>query len=273
MVEAIAGVCHTSNHAQRPDAESAMPTANLLLLIAVLLPPKALDVLGAVVDERTVLTPYGESGPLALRVTPNDDAVWVQPYTGLPTRTDPRATMYAARQLGVQRVLNWDAGIALNGVLQRGEPAIVADYISWITHQVDSFFTSAPGEMDRGAANVRPTFCPQLTGHLRSLMPGVPEVVTLGTDFLRRETRAEARMFRTWGADTLSYNQVPEVALAHEMGMCFAGLLTLTALSTDRAPGVADGAVRATMHAIADLLPIFVALANGPITCKCASEE
>jgi 5'-methylthioadenosine phosphorylase len=249
-----------------------MPTANLLLLIAVLLPPKALDVLGPVVDERTVLTPYGEAGPLALRLTPNGDAVWVQPYTGLPTRTDPRATIYAAKQLGVERVLNWDAGIALNPVLQRGEPAIVADYISWITHQVDSFFTSGPGEMDRGAANVRSTFCPQLMGHLRSLMPGVPEVVAVGADFLRRETRAEARMFRAWGADTLSYNLVPEVALAHEMGMCYAGLLTLTALGAERPPGVNDGAVRATMHALADLLPIFVALANGPITCTCASE-
>ena len=104
-----------SGHAGGP-----APAANLLLLIAVLLPPKALDVLGPVVDERTVLTPYGESGPLALRVTPNGDPVWVQPYTGLPTRTDPRATIYAAKQLGVQRVLNWDTGIAVNPVLQRG---------------------------------------------------------------------------------------------------------------------------------------------------------
>ena len=260
-----------SGHASGP-----APAANLLLLIAVLLPPKALDVLGPVVDERTVLTPYGESGPLALRVTPNGDPVWVQPYTGLPTRTDPRATIYAAKQLGVQRVLNWDTGIAINPVLQRGEPAIVADYISWIFRQADSFFTSAPANMDpamdRGAANVRSTFCPQLMGHLRSLMPGVPEVVTVGTDFLRRETRAEARMFRGWGADALSYNLVPEVALAHEMGMCYAGLLTMTALGADRAPGIHDGAVQATMHAMADLLPIFVALANGPITCKCMSD-
>jgi 5'-methylthioadenosine phosphorylase len=254
-----------------------MPTANLLILIAVLLPPKALDVLGPVVEERTVLTPYGEAGPLALRVTPNGDPVWVQPYTGLPTRTDPRATMYAARQLGVQRVLNWDGGIALNPVLQRGEPAIVGDYISWITHQTDSFFAGGSaalglGGMDRGAASVRSTFCPQLTGHLRGLMPGVPEVVTVGTDFLRRETRAEARMFRLLGADTLSYNLVPEVSLAHEMGLCYAGLLTLTALGADRPPGIEDGAVRATLQAMADLLPIFVAVANGPITCKCASE-
>jgi 5'-methylthioadenosine phosphorylase len=103
-------------------------------------------------------------------------------------------------------------------------------------------------------------------------MPGVPEVVTVGADFLRRETRAEARMFRAWGADTLSYNLVPEVALAHEMGMCYAGLLTLTALGADRPPPVSQGEVRSTLHAVADLLPIFIALAGGPITCKCSSE-
>lgn len=247
-----------------------MPTANLLLLLAVLLPPKALDVLGPVVDERTVLTPYGESGPLALRVTPHGDGVWVQPYTGLPTRTDPRATIYAAKQLGVRRILNWDSGIALNPVLQRGEPAIVADYISWVSHQEDTFFAAAPLEMDPGAGALRPAFCPQLTGHLRSLMPGVPEVVTVGADFLRRETRAEARMFRSWGADALSYNIVPEVALAQEMGLCYSALLTMVAVGADRTLPPASGEVRSTLHAVADLLPIFVALADGPITCKCA---
>lgn len=247
-----------------------MPTANLLLLIAVLLPPKALDVLGPVVEERTVLTPYGESGPLALRVTPNGDGVWVQPYTGLPTRTDARATIYAARQLGVRRVLNWDTGVALNPVLQRGEPAIVEDYISWISHQADTFFDHATPEADGGTGSQRPAFCPQLTGHLRSLMPGVPEVVAVGADFLRRETRAEARMFRSWGADALSYNLVPEVALAREMGLCYAGLLTMAALGADRVAQPGSGEVRSTLHAVADLLPIFVALADGPITCRCA---
>ena len=247
-----------------------MPTANLLLLIAVLLPPKALDVLGPVIEERTVLTPYGEAGPLALRVTPHGDGVWVQPYTGLPTRTDGRATIYAAKQLGVQRILNWDTGIALNPVLQRGEPAIVEDYISWISHQADTFFTTAPLEPDQSPGSRPPAFCPQLTGHLRSLMPGVPEVVTVGADFLRRETRAEARMFRSWGADALSYNLVPEVSLAQEMGLCYAALLTMAAVSADRPAPIGAGEVRSTLHAVADLLPIFVALAAGPITCKCA---
>ena len=120
-----------------------MPNANLLLLIAVLLPPSALDLLGEVLDERTYLTPYGKAGPLALRRVGDDLAVWVQPYTGLPTRTDPRATLFAARQLGGQRILNWDMGIAINPVLQRGQPVVVADYIGWTSHQPDTFFSDA----------------------------------------------------------------------------------------------------------------------------------
>jgi len=247
-----------------------MPRANTLILIAVLLPPKALDVLGAVVEERTLLTPYGEAGPLALRVGPHGVAVWVQPYTGLPTRTDPRATIYAAKQLGVQRILNWDTAIGLNPVLQRGEPAIVVDYIAWVNHQADTFFTTAPQEMDASAANVRTAFCPELTGILHQLMPGVPEVVCLGADFLRRETPAEARMFRVWGADVLSYNIVPEVALAQELGLCYAGLVTISALGADRRSPIAHGEVRSTLHALVDLLPAFAGAASAPISCMCS---
>jgi 5'-methylthioadenosine phosphorylase len=239
----------------------------------VLLPPKTLDILGTVVDEKTLLTPYGEAGPLALRVAEDGAAVWVQPYTGLPTRTDPRATIYAAKQLGVERILNWDMAIGLNPVLQRGEPAIVVDYISWINHQADTFFTTAAFEMDRNAASVETVFCPELRRWLRQLMPGVPEVVCLGADYLRRETPAEARMFRAFGADVLSYNLVPEVALAREMGMCYAGLITITAYGADRPAASARGEVASTLHAIANLLPAFVRAASAARTCGCNGEQ
>ena len=80
---------------------------DLLLLIAVLLPPRALTELGEFIEERTVETPYGVVGPLALRKLAETCGVWIQPYSGLPTRTDPRATMHAAHQLGVTKVINW----------------------------------------------------------------------------------------------------------------------------------------------------------------------
>ena len=94
------------------------------------------------IDERTYLTPYGEAGPLALRKISDDvRRSGCNRIPGLPTRTDPRATIFAARQLGVQRILNWDMGIAINPVLQRGQPVIVDDYIGWTSHQADTFFS------------------------------------------------------------------------------------------------------------------------------------
>lgn len=246
-----------------------MPHAHLLLLVAVLLPPRALDILGDVIEERTVLTPYGDAGPLALRVRDDGLATWVQPYTGLPTRTDPRATMYAARQLGVERVLNWDAGIGLNPVLRRGEPVVVVDYIGWTGRQAESFFTTAPLELDVSATSVRTAFCPQMSAVWRRLLPGVAEVVTVGADFMRRETPAEARMFRTWGADVLTYNLAPEVGLAQEMGLCYAGLVTVSALGADRPPQEPHGEMRASLHAVVELLPDFVAAMSQPATCRC----
>ena len=61
-----------------------------------------------------------------------------------------------------------------------------------------------------------------------------PGAVYLGVDGPRRETAAEARMFRTWGADVLGQNLVPEIALARELGLCFAGLGIVEEISAER---------------------------------------
>lgn len=248
---------------------AGMPNANLLLLIAVLLPPSALDMLGEVVDERTYLTPYGEAGPLALRKLSDDLAIWVQPYTGLPTRTDPRATIFAARQLGVQRILNWDMGIAINPVLQRGQPVVIDDYIGWTSHQADTYFSAAHTGLDINYGSVRAPFCPEMGAAIQQLLPGLPEAVAVGVDFLRRETRAEARMFRSWGADVLSYNLAPEVALAQEMRICYAGLVTISGYAADRIQSEPMGEVRASLNTTLQLLPAFAEMVAGPRRCAC----
>jgi 5'-methylthioadenosine phosphorylase len=246
-----------------------MPNSALLLLIAVLLPPSALDILGEVVDERTYHTPYGEAGPLALRCSPGGPAVWVQPYTGLPTRTDPRATLFAARQLGVQRILNWDMGIAINPVLQRGQPVIVDDYIDWTRHQADTFFSAAHTGFDINYGGVGAPFCPEMAAAIQQLLPGLPNAVTVGVDFLRRETRAEARMFRSWGADVLTYNLVPEVTLAQELKMCYAALATVSGYASDRDQRTPMGEVRASLSTTLQMLPAFVELSSQMHHCRC----
>ena len=249
-----------------------MPKPNLLILLAALLPPIALEMLGSFVEEHTLATPYGEVGPVALRAS-TDFAVWVQPYTGLPSRTDPRATIFAARLLGVQKLLVWDMGVGINPMLRRGQPIITTDYIEWMSQQPNTFFdaqadTGDPVNDPDWLAR-QPTFCPQLTTALHTVIPFAPSAVYLGVDGPRRETPAEARMFRSWGVDVTGQNLVPEVALARELGLCFAGLVTVTAYASDQAVQSLEGEVRAGLEFTARTLPEFVRQVSSMTTCSC----
>jgi 5'-methylthioadenosine phosphorylase len=161
-------------------------------------------------------------------------------------------------------------GIAINPVLQRGQPVIVNDYIGWTDHQVDTFFSTAHTGLDINYGSVRAPFCTEMGAAIQQLLPGLPEAVAVGVDFLRRETRAEARMFRSWGADVLSYNLAPEVALAQEMKICYAGLVTISGYASDRSQPEPMGEVRASLSTTVQMLPAFVEMVAGLRRCECA---
>ncbi len=243
--------------------------AQLLLLLAVTAPPAALQALGPVVEERTVATRFGPVGPLALRQDEAGRRVWIQPYSGLPTRTDPRATLLAAQELGVRRVLNWDAGVAVNPVLGRGQALIVTDYIDFTRHQPGTFFE----ESGVAGLSQTPPVCPQMYTALAEVLPGAVSGVYVGVDGPRRETAAEARMFRLWGGDVLGQNMVPEIALAGELGLCYCGLVTVTETGADRPPAPAQGEVRLALEEVVEALPAFLARLDGPPTCACAERQ
>lgn len=248
------------------------PNSNLLILIAVLLPPMSLDTLGKVVAERTVQTPYGDVGPLALRQSVTGPAVWIEPYTGLPDRTDPRATIYAAGELGVRRILNWEMGVAVDPELTRGQPVIAADYIDWTRRLPNTFIERKrlDFDFDADALAHRSAFCPQMAAALHAVLPGTPDAVYLGIDGPRRETAAEARMFRAWGVDALGQNTVPEVTLAQELGLCYSSLITMGALAADQPQPTHGGELRHSLERILQALPDFIQAIDGPFTCDCA---
>ena len=251
-----------------------MQNANLFMLVAVLLPPKALDILGHVVEERMLQTPYGDFGPVALRQGVGQPPVWVGPYTGLSTRTDPRATLFAARLLGVQRVLTWEEGVALNTTLRRDQTQIVTDYIDWTRHHPATFFVDKHVHLVSALVMerkpVRTPFCPQMRAALHDVLPAAPEVVYVGVDGPRRETTAEARMFRLWGGDVIGSNLTPEVALANELGLCFAGLVTISDLSTDQPAIEPQGEFRAGLEATLQVLPRLLRQFDALPECDCA---
>ena len=247
-----------------------MLDTSLLILIAVFLPPAALDILGRLEEERTVVTPFGQVGPIALRASQNGSAVWVHPYTGSPVRTDPRATIHAAYMLGVRQILVWDTVVTVNPTIERGQLAITTDYIDWTRRQPNTFAgTGVPMRPDLPSAHRAP-FCPHLINALRQAFPDTVDAVYLGVDGPRRETAAEAHMFQTWGADVLGQNLVPEAGLSRELGLCHAGLVTVADRSMEFSLIDPHGEVRTALGMAIAALPMFVDLAVQPTTCQCA---
>ena len=237
----------------------------LLLLLAVPLPPKSLEAVGPLIEERTVDTAYGPVGPLARRGQPQGPSYWVQPYYGLPTRTDPRATIQAARALNLDRIIAWDSAVAVNPMLGPGYPMLIADYIDFTRQQPQTFLD----EGGSGDFSQTPAVCPLLTEALSHVLPMAPGGVYLGVDGPRRETAAEARMFRSWGADVLGQNLVPEIALAREMDLCFAGLVTVDAISAERPTPPAQDEDHWELEAVVQALTALLHSREVSDPCSC----
>jgi len=240
---------------------------SLLLLLAVPLPPQSLEALGPLVEERHVDTPYGPVGPLARRGLPDTPSVWIQPYYGLPSRTDPRATLQAAQSLNVTQIVACDSVIAVNPMLGPGHPLLITDYIDFTRHQPQTFYE------DEGTAGLSqtPAVCPRLTETLSQILPMAPGAVYLGVDGPRRETVAEARMFRSWGADVLGQNLVPEIALAKEVGLCFAGLGTVDEISAERPPTPAQTDDFTGLEIIVPALAALLQRIDPSYACDCSA--
>ena len=236
-----------------------------LLILAQPLPPRSLETLGAFSEERTVRTPYGEAGPFALRKTENQPGLWILPYFGGPNRTDPRATLWAAKELGVQRILAWDSVIGLDHDLRRGDVVQPRDYIDWTKHQPTTFFENTGA----GYISQVPPFCPDISAAINQQLPAAKPVIYLGGEGPRRETAAEASMFQQWGAHVRGLNLVPETYLAKELELCFAAVGIVSVLGADRPHVPGQGQVRESGQSILTALPLILADISQSPTCGC----
>ena len=241
----------------------------MLLLLAVPLPPQSLESIGPLIEERKLDTEYGPVGPLARRGRPDGPAVWIQPYYGLPNRTDPRATLQAAQTLNVSQIVAWDSAVAVNPMLGPGHPMLITDYIDFTRHQPQTFLENE----GTGGLSQTPAVCPRLTEALSNVLPMAPGGVYLGVDGPRRETAAEARMFRSWGADVLGQNLVPEIALARELGLCFAGLVTVDEISAERPPAPDQAENHSGLEVVVQALSAFSQSGKANVPCDCGRRE
>ncbi len=154
-------------------------------------------------------------------------------HTIPPTQVNYRANIYAMKTLGCSCLLSTTAVGSLREEIGRGDLVILDQFIDFTKLRVATFHDSfEPGNpahtpmADPFAADIRAHFidiCRELgfPHHARGT------VVTI--EGPRFSTRAESKMFQTWGADVINMSIAPEAALANEAGIPYGAV----AMSTD----------------------------------------
>lgn len=187
------------------------------------------------VQEIDVMTPFGPPSD-AYRVGFLDDLKLVflprhgRGHRVLPHEINYRANIHGLKQLGAEYVLSVSAVGSLREEIVPGHIVLVDQFIDRTRGRSATFFGGGVAAHVQFADPV----CPVLHGVLvesarRAGATAHPEgtyVVIEGPAF---STRAESRLYRSWGADVIGMTNLPEAKLAREAELCYATI----ALSTD----------------------------------------
>ncbi len=140
-----------------------------------------------------------------------------------PTELPVRANIYALKSLGVGHIIAVCSAGSFKQEIKPGHLVIPDQIIDRTKGRVSSFFSD-------GIVTHIPfaePFCPTLSQVLyqsakaagASVHPKGTFVVMEGPAF---STRAESRLYRSWGADIIGMTALPEAKLAREAEICYA---------------------------------------------------
>jgi 5'-methylthioadenosine phosphorylase len=207
-----------------------------------------------------------------LRGTIADRPVLFLPRHGAGHRVPPhrvpyRAHIAALAALGVRAVLGTFAVGSLRADWKPGTLVLFDDLIDFcLTRTGKTFFDGQPDAPVVHADVTRP-FSEPLRAVVRQAadtldLPLEPSGTYLCGDGPRYETAAEVRLFASWGADVVGMTAVPEVLLAREAGLHYAGIGVVTNLGAGIAPEpLRHTDVETAMHAAGPRLIALIARA------------
>jgi 5'-methylthioadenosine phosphorylase len=188
------------------------------------------------VREISLDTPYGKAGPVLYSGSYDGMEVIHLPRHGkdqmiLPARINYRANLFALRQLGCTHILSTSTCGSLQEEICPGECIILDQFIDMTKQTVSGIHEElAPGE--RYVSLAEP-FSEEMRDHLieSAIVQGITvhtKGIVISIDGFRSSSRAESNLYRKWGADVINMTTAPEVILANELNIPYAGLTLCT---------------------------------------------
>ena len=147
-----------------------------------------------------------------------------------PSELNFRANIWGLKSLGVEWVVSVSAVGSMRESIRPLDLVIPDQFFDFTKRRVSSFF----GEGIVAHVGMADPVCPHLASAVEKAARETGATVHRGGTYVCIEgpqfsTKAESRIFRTWGVDVIGMTNMPEAKLAREAELCYATL----ALATD----------------------------------------
>jgi 5'-methylthioadenosine phosphorylase len=238
------------------------------------------------VRELKLETPFGEPSDALVAGELGGAQVVFLPRHGRghrlsPTEVPYRANVFALKSLGVEWLVSVSAVGSLSEELHPGAIVIPDQYIDRTVRRSPTFFGNG---LVAHVSLADPT-CPALHRAVVAAAGEADVPVIEGGTYVCIEgpafsTRAESKLYRSWGAQVIGMTAIPEVRLAREAELHYVTLALVTdydCWKTDEEAVSADGVVATLNRNVANvrrLLSKLVPLLESPSTelpaCTCA---
>ena len=186
--------------------------------------------------DKKIETPYGES-LLKIGKINDVDVVLIarhgREHTITPTEINFRANIHALKEEGVTHILATTACGSLKKNIERGDLVILDQFIDFTRHRKITFYDEfEPNNV------VHTPMADPFSEELRKILIDTakelklkchPNGTVITIEGPRFSTRAESKMFSSWGADVINMSIAPEAILANEAKIPYA----VIAMSTD----------------------------------------
>ncbi|MFB0559253.1 MAG: S-methyl-5'-thioadenosine phosphorylase [Dehalococcoidales bacterium] len=195
-----------------------------------------------------------------------------------PTELPSRANIYALKSLGVEHIIAVCSAGSFKKEIEPGHLLIPDQLIDRTRNRINTFF----GEGIVAHIPFADPFCPVLCQVLyqsareiaATVHPRGTLVVMEGPAF---STRAESRLYRSWGADLIGMTALPEAKLAREAEICYAIIGCVTDYDSwwEPAEPITVDVILETMRRTVDTAKNIIKLAVSRIPekrdCPCAT--
>lgn len=200
-----------------------------------------------IVEKKEMLTPFGKpSDEFVIGRFAGKEVIFL-PRHGrshgiLPTEINNRANIYGFKMLGVNRIISVSAVGSLKEELRPLDVVLVDQFVDR-TNQARpvTFF----GNGIVGHISFAEPVCPELRNIIYNSAQYLDITAHNGGIYINMEgpafsTKAESRLYKSWGMDVIGMTNMPEARLAREAGICYAVMAMVTDYDSWHSPQEAE---------------------------------